>query len=380
MSLSAKIIDSLNDIPALEWNRLIPDSNPFLKHEFLAGLERHNCLDGHCWSPSHIVIFDKENIVAAIPMYIKSNSTGEFVFDWSWADAFHSAGGEYYPKLVSAIPFAPVTGPRILFDKKSNNTGELTDLLITSALYTAENNNFSSFHCLFPDEAQLDLFKKFNMGLRINCQYHWFNNNYENFDEFLGTLDSKHRKSIKRERKSVYNQDIQIEILNGNEISEYQWEAFYKFYCSTFYRKWGEPRLTLPFFHSLSDYMPESTVLMLARKNNQYIAGAYAMRSNDTLYGRHWGCSARYNNLHFELCYYQSIEYCIRNGLKCLNAGAQGEHKISRGFIPVKTWSLHWIRNASFRNAVNQFLLQETEYIEQYMNNMQTHLPYKNLQ
>lgn len=378
MSLSVKIVDSLDEIPALDWNKLIPDSNPFIKHEFLAGLERNNCLAGHGWSPAHIVIYDNKNLVAAMPMYIKTNSTGEFVFDWSWAEAYQNAGGEYYPKLLSAIPFAPVTGPRILFNPKVNNIDELTDLLFSSVFYTAENNNYSSFHCLFPDNSQLELFEKYNMDLRMNCQYHWFNKNYTCFDEFLDTLDSKHRKNIKRERKSVYDQNIEIEILKGNEISEHQWDIFYKFYCSTFYRKWGEPRLTLQFFQSLSLYMPESTLLMLARKNNRYIAGAYAMCSNDTLYGRHWGCSNWYNNLHFELCYYQTIEYCIRNGLKCLNAGAQGEHKISRGFIPVKTWSLHWIRNNQFRNAVKQFLLQETEYIEQYMNNMQLHLPYKN--
>ena len=378
MSLTAKIVDSLDEIPAIEWNKLIPDSNPFIRHEFLAGLERYNCLDSHGWSPAHIVIYDNKIIVAAMPMYIKTNSTGEFVFDWSWAEAFQNAGGEYYPKLVSAIPFAPVAGPRILIDPKVHNMDALIDLLISSVCYTAEHNNFSSFHCLFPDESQLVLFENYKMNLRMSCQYHWFNNNYNSFDEFLDTLDSKHRKNIKRERKSVFDQNIQIEFLKGNEISEQQWNTFYKFYCSTFYRKWGEPRLTLNFFLSMSEFMPESTILILAKKNNQYIAGAYAMCSNDTLYGRHWGCSNRYNNLHFELCYYQTIEYCIRNGLKCLNAGAQGEHKISRGFIPVKTWSLHWIRNDHFRNAVKRFLVQETEYIEQYMNNMQLHLPYKN--
>jgi predicted N-acyltransferase len=379
LNLAAKIIQSLDEITATEWNHLLPDSNPFIKHEFLAGLERYDCLQQQGWLPAHLVIYNDNKLVTALPQYIKSNSTGEFVFDWAWAEAFERAGGVYYPKLVSAIPFAPVTGPRLLVSPDIENKSEIIDSTITAITNIANENNFSSFHCLFPNESDIAFFEKAKLLLRLGCQYHWFNHNYSYFDDFLDTLNSKRRKQIKRERKSVREANIKIEILNGDEITSNQWEIFYQFYCSTFYRKWGEPRLTLEFFKSLSKYQPEATILLFAKKGREYIAGAYAMRSNDTLYGRHWGCTTRFNNLHFELCYYQTIEYCIKHGLKCLDAGAQGEHKISRGFVPVKTWSAHWIRNIQFCNAVKQFLLQERKYIEQYISNVTSHSPCKHI-
>jgi predicted N-acyltransferase len=379
VNLTAKIIQSLDEIPTAEWNHLLPDSNPFIRHEFLAGLERYNCLRPQGWAPVHVVIYNDNILVAALPLYVKSNSTGEFVFDWAWAEAFERGGCEYYPKLVSAIPFAPVTGPRLLVNPDIVDKTEIIDLTITTIIKIANENNFSSFHCLFPKESDIALFEKYKLQLRLSCQYHWFNHNYSNFNDFLDSLNSKHRKQIKRERKSVNEAKIQIEILSGDEISNDQWEIFHQFYCSTFYRKWGEPRLTLEFFQSLSKYQPEATILFLAKKDHEYIAGAYAMRSKDTLYGRHWGCTTRLNNLHFELCYYQTIEYCIKHGLKCLDAGAQGEHKISRGFVPVKTWSAHWIKNVQYRNAIEQYLLQEREYIEQYMSSLYSHSPYKHI-
>jgi predicted N-acyltransferase len=213
--------------------------------------------------------------------------------------------------------------------------------------------------------------------VRLGCQYHWFNDNYLTFDDFLSALSSKKRKNIKRERRKVSESGLEIECLSGDGITEEHWKNFYAFYCSTFYQKWGEPRLTLDFFLSLNSRLPDCAVLILAKDKEKYVAGAFALSSEDTLYGRHWGCNENYDSLHFELCYYQTIEYCIRHKLKTLDAGAQGEHKISRGFVPIKTWSLHWLRELSFRKPVENFLNNETEAIEEYINKLEDHSAFK---
>ena len=376
--LSIKHITGLDQVSGEEWNRLAGTLNPFLTHEFLGGLEYCHCLDGHGWQPHHLVVHEGPRLVGAMPLYLKDNSYGEFVFDWSWADAYQRAGGNYYPKLVSAIPFAPVRGPRFLIDNQYQDTAAVRELLLESVINSIDKSGISSFHCLFPEQPDADFMREHQLLLRKGVQYHWHNHGYRDYQDFLDTMTSKKRKQIKRERKQVVENRIEIEVLNGRDISTAQWSNFYEFYCSTFYRRWGAPRMTYEFFVSLSRVLPEQTLLILARRDNRYVAGAFAMLGQDTLYGRHWGCNSDYPFLHFELCYYQTIEYCIQHGMQTVDAGVQGEHKISRGFEPEATWSCHWIRHQGFRRAVKDFVDRELPSIDAYIRELNSHLPYKN--
>jgi predicted N-acyltransferase len=376
-SLIIKQIDRLSDIDKTQWNKLAGSTNPFLSFDYLNGLEQHHCLDGHGWKPMHLVIFDGKTAIGALPTYLKDNSYGEFVFDWSWADAYERAGGRYYPKLVSTIPFAPVQGPRFLVNDDRPDKIEIKEILLKSVIKFAEKYKLSSFHCLFPLAEDLQILEKYQQLTRMGFQYHWHNYGYENFQGFLDTLTSKKRKQIKRERRQIKELEIDIEVIPGKEVTEEQWEVFYGFYCSTFHRRWGAPRLTYDFFLSLSENLPEQTLLIMAKKERRYVAGAFAMLGNDTLYGRHWGCDTQYPNLHFELCYYQTIDYCIKHGLKTLDAGVQGEHKLNRGFEPTATWSSHWISNAGFRDAIDDFLQTEKQSVNAYIDELNNHLPYK---
>ena len=364
-------------ISAADWNRLTGTDNPFISHEFLQGLEECDCLAAHGWIPNHLVAYKDGVPVGAVPLYLRTNSYGEFVFDWSWADAYERAGGQYYPKLVSAIPFTPVRGPRMLIDADEPRPDDIKDALIHAIIGLAESAGLSSYHCLFPEQPEEDFYSRYQLLFRKGIQYHWHNQGYRDFDDFLDTMTSKKRKQIKRERRQVSEAGLEIEILPGDMISAQQWRIFYEFYCSTFHRRWGSPRLTCDFFQLLSERLPQQTLLILARENGDYVAGAFAMRSSDTLYGRHWGCNSRFPYLHFELCYYQTIDYCIRNGLATLDAGVQGEHKLSRGFTPVATWSGHWIRHTAFSKAIRDFLERERLEIDAYMEQLQCHLPYK---
>ncbi len=376
MALEVAVIDSLAAVAADEWDRLAgPD--PFLRHGFLHGLEATDCLAPQGWYPQHLVVRDGTRLCGAMPLYVRDNSYGEFVFDWSWADAYERAGGHYYPKLVTAIPFSPVSGRRVLLDPAHPDSGRIGDALVAAGVRACEDNELSSWHCLFPLPGERAAFERAGLLARLGCQYHWFNDDYADFDAFLARLNSKRRKEIRRERRRVAEQEIEIETLVGPEISAAQWSVFHRFYCSTFHRKWGEPRLTEAFFHGLEQRLPGSAVLILARDAGDYVAGAFALRGGDTLYGRHWGCSAQYDNLHFELCYYRTIDFCIRHGLKRLDAGAQGEHKLSRGFVPVRTWSMHWIRDPGFRRAVADFLGHEHSALERYIEGLDTHLAYR---
>jgi uncharacterized protein len=370
------VLDSLARIAPTAWDALVGD-HPFLRHGFLHGLEASDCLAPQGWYPQHLAIHDGDVLCGALPLYIRDNSYGEFVFDWSWAEAFERAGGRYYPKLVSAIPFSPVTGPRLLVAPHVTDRAAVTQPLIDTALSAVEENQLSSWHCLFPDADELPIYDAAGLVRRLGCQYHWFNHDYRDFDHFLAALSSKKRKQIKRERRIVADHDVVIEVLTGAEISADHWSVFHGFYCSTFERKWGEPRLTEAFFQSLEQRLPGSAVLIMARAGERYVAGAFALKSGSTLYGRHWGCNAQYDNLHFELCYYQTIAYCIAHGLSKLDAGAQGEHKLARGFVPVNTWSTHWIREAGFRRAVGDFVKRERQAMEQHIDGLATHLAFK---
>jgi len=372
-----EVITSLAEIDAERWNRLNPRGDPFLAHEFLYGLELHDCLQPQGWYTSHLIVReDNGDLFAAMPLYLRTNSYGEFVFDWAWADAYERAGGKYYPKFVSAIPFTPASGNRLLVADE-RNLALAAPVLINGAIELLEHNKASSLHILFPTVEQIEGIKEHDLLMRSGCQYQWFNRDYACFDDFLQALNSKRRKQIKRERRDANAPGIEIEVLYGDAINDEHWRVFHEFYCSTFYRKWGEPRLTESFFRYLSKSMPDAPLLVLGKHDGEYVAGSFSMRGSDTLYGRHWGCSQHFKQLHFELCYYQTIDFCISEKLSRFDAGAQGEHKMTRGFDPVKTWSAHWIVDPRFREAIEDFLEREGQHIDHYVDELSEHKAYK---
>ncbi len=370
------IIGELSEVPRDEWNRLAGPNNPFLRHEFLSALEQHRCLQEYGWYPQHILLHDDQTLIGAAPMYIKDNSYGEMVFDWGWAEAYQRAGLPYYPKLVSAIPYTPATGPRLLC-ADAELYPAVAEQLMKAAISHAEHHNMSSVHWLFTDKRDTALLQNKQLLMRLGTQFHWENHQYENFDHFLESLSADKRKKIKRERRRVEEQQIQIETRHGDEMTDELWNIYHRFYCSTFERKSGMPTLSLDFFRELATTMPRSVVVMFAIHDGKYVASAFNIRGTDTLYGRHWGCTAEFHSLHFEACYYQGLEYCITNKLQRFEPGAQGEHKLSRGFLPTATWSAHWIANPQFRDAINAFVTREQSAVRDYMEELNTHSPYK---
>lgn len=380
MEVTIKQTSSLDQVAGSEWDQLDINGNPFLKYDFLNGLERSRCLEGHGWEPCHLLVTAGEDLLGAMPLYLRDDSHGEFVFDWAWADAYQRAGGRYYPKLVSAIPFTPVCGPRILIKRSLDNEQEIKTLIIKTVTELADRARLSSFHCLFTEGDDRQVLADSGLLLRKTCQFHWHNRDYHDFDHFLQSLTSRRRKQIKRERRTIREENVEILRLRGGDITEEHWAVFYEFYCSTFHRRWGSPRLTLEFFHHLGTAMQDNTLLILAKQGKEYVAGAFAMLSDTTLYGRHWGCNRYLDNLHFELCYYQTIDYCLENRLNSVDAGVQGEHKLYRGFEPFLALSGHWIRHDGFREAVDNFLEQESAQLNAYAKSLEAHLPFKGIQ
>ena len=371
-----RVVDDLGTITPAQWQVLDTQDNPFLSYAFLSGLEKFDCLKNQNWQPCHIVIEENNELLGFMPLYIKEDSYGEFVFDWAWAEAYQQAGRNYYPKLVSAIPFTPVAGSRFLVNK-SHDSETIKQALLNAALSLLDENLYSSLHILFPEKNDLDVSTD-SAGLkRITIQYHWLNKDYRDFQDFTDSLTSKKRKKIIKERRDIKNSGIEIERLNGDEISSEQWNVFYQFYCQTFYSKSGQPRLTLDFFKNLGKELPEQTLLVMAKKDKDYIAGAFAMSDLKTLYGRHWGCSQYVPYLHFELCYYQTIEHTIEKQLNRLDAGVQGEHKLARGFHPIAMPSAHWVREEDFRNAIANYLDKETTMMQEHIEMLESHLPFK---
>ncbi len=372
-----KVTDCIETIALEEWNALEGTDNPFLRYEFLSALEQHGCVGAHIgWLPRHLLAEDERGrLWGAVPMYLKYNSFGEFVFDWAWADAWERAGGRYYPKLVVAVPFSPVTGLRLLL--RSGTREAESKELIQAAITLARKWDVSSLHWLFPSQNEAQQLEGCGLLLRQGYQFHWRNQNYCDFDDFLETLTAKRRKEIRRERRQVQQQGIEIKIICGNEASDSEWRAMEGFYRATFEAKGNYPALTLPFFKALAQTMGKTVILVLAQRANQLIAGALYLRSKDTLYGRYWGSTECVPSLHFELCYYRGLEYCIKHGLRYFEPGAQGEHKISRGFLPAATWSAHWISHPGFRAVIANALEQERERINQIMLELSGHSPYK---
>ncbi|MCK4744114.1 MAG: N-acetyltransferase [Sulfuriflexus sp.] len=374
-----KIITCLDDIPAQQWNALQLENNPFISYEFLSALENYDCLQKWGWQIRFVCLYEDKSLIASVPMYLKDNSYGEFVFDSAWADAYSRHGLRYYPKLVVAVPFTPATGPRLLLHKDHANS-ELRTELINATLDYAKTIEVSSLHYLFTPEAETNNLEKEGLLRRTGCQFHWQNNAYTNFDDFLASLSSKKRKQIRKERRDVNTQGVEIELLHGKDTQSHHWDVFYNFYKSTFARKSGYATLTREFFEALSENMPDQVILVLAKHNGEYVAATFNLLGDDTLYGRHWGCSETFSGLHFELCYYQLIDYCIKHGIQRFEAGAQGEHKLSRGFLPTPTWSAHWLAHPEFNQVIAEFLQHEHKGMQDYMDVLDEHSPFKNKQ
>lgn len=350
---------------------------PFLSKAFLQSLETSGSVGVNTgWQPAHVELIHAEGS-AFMPTYVKTHSWGEYVFDWAWADAYQRNGLNYYPKLVSAIPFSPATGPRVAFTGSGEHR-QACKALFDQVKELAEERQASSWHLLFPDAETLSCFEHPELMLRTGVQYHWLNRNYASFDDFLAGFTSRKRKTVKRERRRIDEQGIQVEILPGENIDPTLWALFYQLYQSTYLKRSGSGGyLSQSFFVQLGKAMPENIAMSVAKIDDKIIACALYFHDADTLYGRYWGCAGEYDCLHFELCYYQGIEYAIEKGLTRFDAGAQGEHKILRGFEPVETHSLHWIRHPDFASAIADFLARETAEIKRYMNQASLALPYK---
>ena len=374
---TAKICHSIAEIEAADWDRCADGSgvyNPFTRHAFLSALETSGSVgDSTGWRPFHVAVEHGDQYIGVVPMYLKSHSQGEYVFDYAWADAWHRAGQNYYPKLQSSIPFTPATCPKLLCASGSDDD---KNLLLSACLQVAEQAKVSSMHMTFLPRGQWEDAAEAGLLQRMDQQFHWHNAGYKTFDEFLQQLSSKKRKNLRRERRDALANDIEIEWLTGQDLTGSVWDAFYAFYLDTGSRKWGSPYLTRGFFSDLSASMAEDTLLIMAKREGRYIAGALNFIGGDTLFGRNWGCIEDHRFLHFEVCYYQAIEYAITRGLKRVEAGAQGGHKVVRGYLPEPTYSAHWIADPGFRDAVSRFLDEERSYVEQDIAHVEQHSPF----
>lgn len=355
MAVTARIARGVSAIAAADWDACAGADNPFLSHAFLSLLERSGSVGGRSgWTPLPIVVDGADGRPAAIaPAYAKTHSQGEYVFDHGWADAWERAGGSYYPKLQVAVPFTPVPGPRLLLRE-----GAAPAPLIAAIEAVVDQNGLSSAHATFVEAEQLPAFEAAGWLLREGVQFHWANRDYSSFDDFLAELASRKRKNLRKERAAA-TEGLTIRHLTGAEITEAHWDAFWIFYQDTGSRKWGRPYLTRAFFSMLGEAMGDRVLLILAERDGVPIAGALNLIGADALYGRYWGCSEDVPFLHFELCYYQAIDAAIARGLARVEAGAQGEHKLARGYAPVTTWSAHYIPDPSFRHAVADFVERE---------------------
>jgi hypothetical protein len=377
--MEVRIHESLAAVSADAWNALVPVDNPFLCHEFLLALEQTRCVGpGTGWHPRHLVASDGGVLVAAVPLYLKDHSYGEYVFDFAWANAAARAGIGYYPKLVAAVPFSPVTGPRLLTAAQADRDA-VSGQLIEAALALARGHDASSLHWLFTDEADTAALEDRGFHRRTGVQFHWSNPGYRDFDDFLFTFTADKRKKLKRERRAVYEAGIEMEMVAGDDVSSALWDRYYEFYRATIEWHGGHPYLTREFFHRLGDAMPQALRLVVARRAGSVIAGALFLEGTQSLYGRYWGALERHSGLHFETCYYTAIEHCIARGLKRFEAGAQGEHKLARGFVPATTRSAHWLGHEGLNRAVADFLARERHGMARIIDELGEHTPFKKL-
>ncbi|MEZ5564936.1 MAG: GNAT family N-acetyltransferase [Gammaproteobacteria bacterium] len=373
-----EVAHSLTDVPAHDWNALSGADYPFLRHEFLHALELSGCVGGHSgWEPRHLLLRDADGALAgAMPLYRKMSSYGEFVFDWAWADAYRRAGVDYFPKLVSAVPFTPATSTRLMV-APGRSVHEISTQLISGAIELAQRLEASSVHVLFPVEQENAALLKTGFMLRKDCQFHWHNRGYADFDAFLGEFTAEKRKKARRERRRVAEAGITFTHLTGNELDAARWRQLMPLYANSFWRRGREPYLNEAFFMRIAAELPDNILVIVASLRGEPVATAICYRSQTTLYGRYWGSTGEYHSLHFETCYYQGIQYCIEQGLATFEPGTQGEHKISRGFVPTETHSAHWLSHPQFARAIDQYLDRERAHIDAYMAVAGDHIPYR---
>lgn len=353
--------------------------NPFISHAFFSALEAS---DSACprtgWGPRHLIARRRGEIVGIVPCYLKNHSQGEYVFDHGWADAFERAGGSYYPKLQATVPFTPATGPRLLV-RSDRNSVTVREALAGGLIGLCNATQASSVHVTFAKNDEWAFLAEHGFLQRTDQQFHWRNEGYATFDDFLGTLASRHRKAIKRERRDALASGISIHALTGSDITQEAWDAFFMFYIETGSRKWGRPYLTREFYRLIGETMAEDVLLVMAKRDGQWIAGAINFIGSDTLFGRNWGAVEHHPFLHFEVCYYQAIDFAIRRGLKRVEAGAQGEHKIARGYLPQTTYSAHFIADPSLRRAVRDYLKHERNYVQEAVRELTAAGPFRKL-
>jgi hypothetical protein len=362
----ARFCTSLAEIPALEWDSLA-GSQPMLQHAFLHALEASGCVSARTgWQPRHLTLWRRSRLVGAMPLYLKSHSYGEYVFDWSWANAHEQLRRPYYPKLLCAIPFTPVPGLRLLAHRDQDRVH-----LVRQALSFAKEAGLSSFHCLFPGEGADQTLEQEGLLRRQGYQFHWLNPGYAHFGDFLASLTRDKRKKIRQERRKVFDAGLRFEIRQGREIREQDWAFFHRCYVHTYRTHHSTPYLNLDFFLRLGEHLPQHCVLVLGYQDGEPVAVALNLMDHERLYGRYWGSLKFVPGLHFETCYYQGMEYSISNGLKIFEGGAQGEHKLARGFLPVITDSRHWLADRRIRSAVGEFLSREGRALETYISEVE---------
>lgn len=376
---NVKIITTLKDITPAAWNILGGDHDPFLSHEYLYAMEKHGCVGSEFgWFPSYITVENLYGkIVGATPAYIKNNSYGELVFDWSWASAYKRAGLRYYPKLVCAVPYTPATGSRLMAYPAHADKLLIKQLLIRGAVTYAKQRDLSSVHWLFPNQSDINVLHEQGLIPRMDCQYHWSNQKYTDFDHFLSTLKSSRRKKIKAERRKAHQAGFEFVNKNGDEIEAQEWDAIHALYQDTFDKKAGIPTLSRGFFADSGKALGERFMVVLVKNNLDIVACAIYYQSDKTLYGRYWGAKVHADGLHFETCFYQGIEYCINQGIQYFEPGAQGEHKIWRGFVPTPTYSFHWVENSAFSGVINDYCDQEQEMMKKQCLELTEHVPYR---
>ena len=382
--MQISVCHSLSKIVESEWNALGKSDHPFTRYAFLYGLELHDCLEPFGWQPVHFLIHESGELLAALPCYIKTNSYGELVFDHAWAQAYQRHGLPYYPKLVTAIPYTPATGERFLFHHEKINGADqekkYRECLISAVKQFCHEHQFSSWHILFEHESTLRQLESKDFLLRCDIQFHWKNHNYQSFDDYLSSLSSRKRKNIRKERLKSQQYGLDIKMYPGSQLSSQDWQDVQNLYQGIYDRKYGTATLNSAFFNHLGEQLGQRTLVTLAKDQGRIVACSVFFRSDTHLYGRVWGCDGYYQNLHFECCYYQGIDYCIEHGLAWFDPGAQGEHKLSRGFLPTKTWSGHWLARPQFSEAIAHFLDQERHYIDEYQSNLMEHSPYREIE
>jgi predicted N-acyltransferase len=367
----------IDEVAAEDWDACAGPDNPFVSHAFLACLEESGSATAKTgWLPQHLLVKDAAGrLIAAAPLYLKSHSYGEYVFDHGWADAYERAGGRYYPKLQACVPFSPVPGPRLLI--RPDAPAGTRDVVVQGLLAVAREHKVSSLHVTFPTEDEWTALGGNGFLQRTGVQFHWDNAGYASFEDFLAALASRKRKQIRKERREAGESGLTIRTLSGAEISPRHWDAFHRFYLSTTDRKWGSAYLTRRFFELLGKHLAERVVLVVAERDGEPVAGALNLRGTDTLYGRNWGATEDFKFLHFEACYYRAIDYAIAHGLKRVEAGAQGTHKIQRGYLPQRTYSAHWIRDRNFADAVAHFLDRERAGVEREIAALSEYSPFR---